>query len=254
MKKLFSLVTIMAVAFAFSCAAAGVNVYAAAKKYPLPKEVWTENYEDDGMISISDIKYDKHGNVKSALLSEMIPVKYTIKYKNKKGVISTVSFGNSEAKGKKYYDKKGRLTKVKAGKDVYKYKTDKKGIIKKVTLNGKKLYGVKKISYHKNGFVSKVVYSNGNVNKYNSSGLMTAVKVKGGSKYTYKYTKKNGKVVKILVKCDGEKYQKTTIKYGKSKTKDVWKYSCLMNYAGGPSNATELYSKGALSGLNALDW
>lgn len=257
-KKLLSLLMVLAVSMTFvlSFAMAGNDVYAAAKspKYYLPTNVWGYDYTTGESSSLNNIKYDKYGNIKSAWLSEMIPVKYTIKYKNKKGVVSAVTYGNSDTTAKKYYDKKGRLKKVKTGKDTYKYKTNKKGIIKNVTRNGKKYYTVKKVKYHKNGFVSKVVYGNGNVNKYNSSGLMTSVKLKNGTKFTYKYTKKNGKVVKAVIKRNGKNYRKYTFEYGKATTKDVWKYSCLIYYAGGPSNAGELYAYSPLSGVNSADW
>lgn len=256
--KLLSIVTVLAVTAAFIAlfAAADGSMYASAKakKYALPKEVEVTYLEDDSKSSLTKIKYDKYGNIKSALISEMIPMKYKVKYRNKKGVISKATFTDGDAVMEKTYDKKGRLKKVKIGSDTYKYSTNKKGIIKKVTLNGKTYYKVKSIKFHKNGFAKKVVYSNGNVNKYNKDGLMTFASEKGGSKYTYKYTKKSGKVVKVIVKRDGVKYKQINLKYGKSKTKDVWKYSTLVNYADGPSNATELYSKCALSGANALNW
>ena len=119
-------------------------------------------------------------------------------------------------------------------------------------IDGKTYYRIKSIKYHKNGFVSKVVYGNGNVNRYNTAGLMTSaiVKTDEGAKYTYKYTKKNGKVVKVIVRRNGELNSKTTVKYGKKSTKDVWKYSCAMSFAGCPTNAYELYAKSTLSGIN----
>lgn len=257
-KRLLSLLTIFAVAmtFVFTYSMTDGNAYAASKtkKYYLPKEIHVVYFDDDSTSSLTEIKYDKYGNMKSAWISEAIPSKYTIKYRNKKGAISTVKYGDGDAVSKKYYDKKGRLTKVKVGSDIYKYTLDKKGTIKKVTLNGKTYYKVKSVKYHKNGFVSKVVYGNGNVNTYNSSGLLTSATEKGGSKYTYKYTKKNGKIVKMVVKRDGENFKKITLKYGKSTTTDVWKYSSIICYANGPSNACELYAKGALSGVNEVDY
>ena len=252
-RSLLSFITVLAAAIAIISviAMASESVYA-AKKYTLPKEANVVYYEDDSKGSYENIKYDKYGNLKSTFISEMINIKYTTKYRNKKGVISKVTFTDGDQVTEKFYDKKGRLTKIKIGSETYKFKTDKKGIIKKVTLNGETYYTVKSIKYHKNGFVSKVVYGNGNVNKYNSSGLMTSVSVKGGAKYTYKYTKKNGNVVKIIVKRDGKKIKQLKLKYGKTKTKDVWKYSCVMNYVDGPTNACELYSKCSLSGINSL--
>ena len=258
-KRLLSLLTILAVAmtFVFSYAMTDGNAYAASKskKYYLPTEISVVYFDEDNTTGgLSNITYDKYGNLTSAIIAEVIPVKYEIKYKDKKGTISSVSYGDGESVSTKIYNNKGRLTKVTAGNDVYSYSKGKKGTIKTVTLNGEQYYNVKKIKFHKNGFVSKVVYSNGNVNKYNSNGLMTSATVKNGPKYTYKYTKKNGKVVKAIVKRDGKNYKQLTFKYGSAKTKDVWKYSCVICYADGPSNACELYAKGSLSGSNALDW
>lgn len=252
-KRILSLLTVVAVAFVFSFVAADNNAYAAskAKKYYLPKEIRTYYYDDDSWGSASKIKYDKYDNVKSALFAEMIPMKYTLTYK-KKGVLSKLVASDGDVLGKKYYDKKGRLKKVTVGKDTYKFKVDKNGIIKKVTLNGKKYYSVKKIKFHKNGFVSMVKYSNGNVNKYNKDGLLTVVKEKKGGKYTYKYYKKGGKVVKMVEFKNGKKTAKVTLKYGKDTTKNVWQYSCVMNYGGAFSNAYELYGMGSLAGFNSF--
>ena len=223
------------------------------KEDSLPKEIRVYTYENDNYSSVSKMKFDKYDNLKSVLVSEMIPVKFTTKYK-KKDVISSVSYTDSEVTVKKSYDKKGRIKKVKAAGSTFKYKMDKKNMIKKVTFNGDKSYSVKKIKYHKNGFASKVVYGNGNVDKYNSDGLLTSAKVKGGPKYTYKYTKKNGKVVKAIVKKNGKKYQKVEIEYGKDTTKNVWKYSCVFSYGGALSYAGELYSEATLSGFNQVGW
>ena len=255
-KRFFSLLTILAVVMTLvvSYAITDDNVYAAStsKKYYLPKEANIVQYGTDGFTRwYSDITYDKYGNLTSAMESDMIPLKYTIKYKDKKGAISRVTYGDGESSAHKYYDNKGRLTKVTCGGKTYKYSKSKKGTISKVTLDGKEYYSVKSIQYHKNGFVSRIVYSNGNVNKYNSSGLMTYAKVKNGPKYTYEYTKKNGKIVKVLVKRDGKKYRKVTYKYGKASTNNVWKYSCIICFTGGPSNATELYANSSVSGSNA---
>lgn len=252
-KRLLSMLTIMAVAmtFVFSFAVTG-DVYAGSKskKYYLPKEIQIEDYEFEYESGLTDPTYDKYGNLTSGVIADAIPLKFTIKYKNKKGTISSVKSSDGDYAIKKTYDKKGRLKKIKAGSDTYKYTTNKKGIISKVTRNGKLYYKVKSIKFHKNGFVSKVVYSNGNVNKYNANGLMTYAKIKNGGKYTFKYTKKNGKVVKAVVKKNGKKIRKVTMKYGSAKTKDVWKYSSVMCFAGAPSNACELYSKCSVSGLN----
>ena len=254
-KKLLSLLAILALAFTFAFVPTNDNVYAAskAKKYYLPKEVRVYYYETDEYSSLSKAKYDKYGNLTSAIISEMIPMKFNIKYKNKKGVISKVTYGDGDALSEKFYDKKGRLTKIKIGADTYKYKLDKKGLIKKATLNGDLDYKVKSIKL-KNGFLSKVVYGNGNVNNYNADGVMTSAVTKDGTKYTYKYTKKSGKIIKILVKRDGKNYKKINLKYGKASTKDVWKFSCLMNYLDGPSNACELYPNSPLSGVNRLNY
>ena len=244
--------------FVFSYAITDGNAYAASKskKYYLPTEI-NVVYFDEGNTteSLSKITYDKYGNLTSAVISEMIPVKYAIKYKDKKGTISSVAYGDGDVVSHKYYNKKGSLSKITIGEYNYTYSKGKKGTIKKVTLNGKKYYNVKSIKFYKNGFVSKVVYNNGNVNKYNSKGLLTSTKEKNGPKYTYKYTKQNGKVVKAVVRRNGKKYKQVTFKYGKAKTKDVWKFSCVVCYADGPSNACELYAKGSLSGsLQPLDW
>ena len=247
--------------FTFTFTFAVSDSFAASKSkktYYLPKSIiCTYNADEEDYIqSLTGIKYDKHGNMTYGVVSETIPYVYKIKYKNKKGLISKVTFGDGEVKATKYFDKKGRLKKTVYGKKKYVYKTDKKGRIKKVTKNGKKLYSVKSIKFHKNGMASKVVYSNGNVTKYNSDGLLTyeTVKKKNGKKdtYTYKYTKKSGKVVKVTVNRNGKKYMKFSVKYGKAKTKDVWKYSTMFSFANGPSYAGEIYSKCALSGFNAL--
>lgn len=259
-KKLTSLLTVTAIAitfvFCFAIASDDVYVSAKSKKYHLPKEISVTNYgeEDDSFGGLANIKYDKYGNMKFAYYSEAIPSTFKIKYRNKKGVISSVTIGEDKVITKKTYDKKGRVKTIKTDTEKYKIKSDKKGIIKKVTLNGKKYYSIKKIKFHKNGFVSSVTYSNGNVNKYNKDGLLTSIKIKGGKKYTYKYTKKKGKIVKIIEKCDGKKTQKVTLKYGKATTKDLWKFSCVVDFAGGPSNATELYAKAALSGVSYIDF
>lgn len=252
-KSLLSLVTItaaaMALVIAFAAADGSLYASAKAKKFVLPKSIKIK-YAENGSSSLTKIKYDKYGNMTSALISEMIPIKYKIKYRNKKGAISSLTYTDGDFSVKKTYNKKGRLTKVKLGKYVYKYTTDKKGTIKKVTINGKTDYTVKSVKYQKNGFISRIVYSNGNVNKYNSNGLMTsAIDKKAGDKYTYKYTKKSGKIVKVAVKKNGKNYKTVTLKYGKSKG-DIWKYSSVICYADGPSNVTELYSQGALSGTN----
>lgn len=257
-KRLLSLFTVMTVAMAFvisfSVADDDVFVSAAAKKYPLPKSIKTLSYEEDEFDSyVSKIKYDKFGNMKSALVSEMIPIKYTMKYRNKKGKLASLVYTDGEYKTKKTYDKKGRLLKINNNGKVYKYKTNKKGIITKVTCDGELYYKVKSISYQKNGFVSKVVYGNGNVNKYNSDGLLSSVSIKGEkAKYKYEYTKKSGKIVKMVIKRNGKMYAKTTLKYGKAKTKDPWKWSCIVGYGGGPTNACELASKCSLGGINSL--
>ena len=233
------------------------DAYAASKskKYYLPTEINFVTFDEDNSSGgLSNITYDKYGNMTSANIGEMIPVKYTIKYKDKKGTLSSVSFGYGDSLSTKSYNKKGLLTKSTFEGSVFNYYKGKKGTIKKVTINGETEYKVKSIKFHKNGFVSKVVYANGNVNKYNSNGLLTSIKIKNGPKYTYKYTKKKGKVVKAVVKRNGKKYEQITFKYGSAKTKDVWKYSCVICYAGGPSNACELYAKSSLSGSNEAPW
>ena len=253
-RYIMSMMLVFAVVFVNAFAFAGTDSYAASKskKYYLPTEIQIVDYSEDGYSSLTDIQYDKYGNLTSALISEMIPVKYTIKYKNKKGAISSVTFGDGDVSAKKTYDKKGRLKQVKYGKDTFKFTSNKKSKIKKVTRNGKNYYKVKSIKFHKNGFASKVVYNNGNVNKYNTDGLLTSATVKGGPKFTYSYTKVNGNVVEMIIYRDGQKYKKVTLKYGNVTTKDVWKYSCVICYAGGPSNACELCANNSLSGFNAI--
>jgi hypothetical protein len=247
---------VFAVTFAFTFAFAGADSYAASssKKYYLPKNVRVTYYDDEDRYgSVTNIKYDKYDNMTSALLSEMIPVTYKIKYRDKKGTISSVTYGDGEVSHKKYYNEKGLLKKV-VNYDKYVYTKNKKGYATKVTCNGKKFYNVKTIKYQKNGFVSKVVYNNGNINYYNSEGLMTSaiVKTDEGAKYTYKYYKKNGKIVKIIAKRNGKKMKKITLEYGKATTKDIWKYSCIMSYTDCPSNAVELCTNNSLSGMNGL--
>ncbi|MBQ6440736.1 MAG: hypothetical protein IJJ06_11585 [Mogibacterium sp.] len=257
-KRLLSLITIMALTMTFVMSFAmsyGSTYAASAKKYYLPNEVLITYYGDDeGTRFYSEIKYDKHDNMKSMLCAEMIPISVTTKYKNNKGKISSVSLTDTEEVIKKTFNDKGRLTKVKMGKDIYKVTSDKNGIINKVTLNGKKYYKVKSIKFHKNGFVSKVVYTNGNKNYYNEDGLMTSAVLKNGKKYTYKYTVKNGKVTKVIVRFDGKKVRKIEYKYSKKSTKDVWQYSCTMCYLSGTSNACELYAKSPLGVYNDFGW
>ena len=256
-KRFQSLLMIIAIAMMFASAFAvldgGLYAEAKTKKYYLPKSSKTVYYDEDRTTSsLQNAKYDKYGNLRSGMILEMIPMQFKAKYRNKKGTLERVSISDGDPVGKKYYNKKGYLTKIKFGKQVYKVSRNKKGLIKKITIDGKTYYRIKSIKYHKNGFVSKVVYGNGNVNRYNTAGLMTSatVKTEGEGKYTYKYTKKNGKVVKVIVRCNGELYSKTTVKYGKKSTKDIWKYSCAMSYAGCPTNAYELYAKSTLSGIN----
>lgn len=262
-KRLLSLFTILALAVTFSAsfAMADGNAYAAGKtkKYYLPAEVRWTNYAENTQGSLTKIKYDKYGNITYGLIAENIPMKFVTKYRNKKGTIASVTYGEQGKNAIKTYDKKGRITKEDGLLDyvkgeTYRYTKNKKGTVIKVTLNGDKYYNVKSIKYHKNGFVKKVVYNNGNINNYNSDGLLTSAiaKTDKGAKYTYKYTKKNGKVVKIAVKRNGKKYSTIKLKYGKASTGDVWKYSCLIDYAGGPSNACELCSNCTLSGNNGL--
>lgn len=248
------IIMVVAITFVFSLVTVNEGLYSSAKtkKYYLPKSVQVTYYEEDLYSSVKKAKYDKYGNLKSALYAETIPLKFKIKYRDKKGTIAKVSYTDGDVTSKKTYDKKGRIKKIVAGGETYKYKLDKKGMIKKVTCDGKTYYKVKSIKFHKNGFVSKAVYGNGRANYYNSDGLLTKIVEKDGTKYTYKYTKKSGKVVKAIVKCNGSKYMKATFKYGKTTTKDVWQYSCLMCNAGGPSNACELYAKGTLSGVNII--
>ena len=254
-KHVLAMLLVFAVTFVFAFAFAGADSYAASKskKYYLPTEIHVDYFDPDEISSwLTDITYDKYGNMTSALISDMIPVTFKIKYRNKKGAIASVTFGDGETTAKKPYDKKGRLTNVKFGSDTYKYTKNKKGKVKKVTRNGKLYYSVKSIKYRKNGFVSKVTYSNGNVNRYNTDGLMTSAVVKNGPKYTYEYTRENGKVVKVLVKRNGVKYKQVTLKYGSATTKDLWKFSSVINYADGPSNAAELCTNNSLSGFNCI--
>ena len=254
-KNILAMVLVFAVTFVFAFAFAGADSYAASKskKYYLPTEIHVDYFGPDESSSwLTDITYDKHGNMTSAVMNDLIPVKFKIKYRSKKGAISSVTFGNGVSAAKKTYDKKGRLTTVKCGSDTYKYTKSKKGKTKKVTHNGKLYYSVKSIKYRKNGFVSKVTYSNGNVNKYNSDGFLTSAVVKNGPKYTYEYTKENGKVVKALVKRNGVNFKQVVFKYGKATTKDLWKYSSVIDFAGGPSNATELCMNNSLSGFNDI--
>ena len=257
-KRLVSLITIMALAMTFviSFALTDGRAYAASsKKYYLPKEAKVTYYGDnDGIPFYSDIKYDKYGNLESLMYADMgdmknmVPVDVTTKYKNSKGKISGVTVTDNKTVIKKTYNDKGCVTKVKIPNNTIKLTSDKNGIISKVTLNGKKLYTVKSIKFHKNGFVSKVVYGDGTKNYYNEDGLLTSA-VKNGKKFTYKYTKEKGKVTKVVIRHDGKKVKKFEFKYSKKSTNDVWKYSCLLCYLGGPSNACELYAKGSLGGI-----
>ena len=254
-KRVVSLLTIMALAMTLVASFAMVdeNAYAASKskKYYLPKQIDFINHNPDGYnFSYKNIKYDKFGNVKSLTTTHTGKYTFKLKYKNKKkGTLKGVTIVNGDYKYNKYYNKKGRLTKIKTPDYEYNYKYNKKGVINKVTRNGEQYYSVKKIKYHKNGFVSQATYSNGNVNKYNSQGLMTSVQEKDGSKYTYTYTKKKGKIVKVVIKCNGKKLYTCKLKYGKAKTKSVWKYSTAMDWFGMPSNARELYGKSSASGF-----
>ena len=262
-KRLVSMVMIAAVVFVFSFTASIDNSYAASKTkyYYLPTSVESSvpyggQQYDFGM---TNIKYDKYGNIKYGVFrSSHKPIKFKIKYRNKKGSIKSVSYTGYIA-GKKTYDKKGRLTTQKFTKggfeDTYKFKTNKKGTINKVTTTtpqSSDWTNVKSIKYYKNGFVKKVVYSDGHVVNYSSNGLLTSSipnPTDGSTKLTYKHIKKNGKVVRVDMYRNGKKCGSTVLKYGKAKTKDVWKYSAAVSYAGGPTNACELYSKSAQSGI-----
>jgi hypothetical protein len=257
-KRLLSLITIMALAMTFvmSFAMTDGSAYAASsKKYYLPKEVKITYYGDnDGIRFYTNIKYDKHDNLKSLEYenmednTNMVSVDVTTKYKNSKGRISSVTVKDNKTVIKKTYNDKGCVTKVKLPDNTIKFTSNKNGIISKVTLNGKKIYTVKSIKFHKNGFVSKVVYGDGTKNYYNEDGLLTSA-VRNGKKFTYKYTVKNGKVTTATIRLNGKKVKKLEFKYSKKSTKDVWKYSCLLCYLGGPSNACELYAKGSLGGI-----
>ena len=115
-KRVFSLLTILAVAmtFVFSYAMTDGDAYAASKskKYYLPTEINFVTFDEDNSSGgLSNITYDKYGNMTSANIGEMIPVKYTIKYKDKKGTLSSVSFGYGDSLSTKSYNKKGLLTK-----------------------------------------------------------------------------------------------------------------------------------------------
>lgn len=256
-KRLLSLLTILAMvmSFAFTFMAVDDNVYASSsKKYYLPTTISVDK-TDDSFYGVSEVKYDKYGNIKSEYSGHVIPDKYNISYRNSKGKLKKVTrIYDEEKTAISTYDKNGRISSIKVvvpgHKATYKYTKNKKGIITKVTRNGKLYYKVKNISYYSNGFVKKVTYSNGNVNYYNRDGLMTKaiVKTDKGAKYTYKYNKKNGKVVKAVEYRNGKKKATYTFEYGKKTTTSVWKYSCAMAWGGGPSNVYELYAKSAQSG------
>lgn len=257
-KRLLSLITIIALAMTFvmSFAMTDGSAYAAgSKKYYLPKEVKVTYYGDnDGIRLFSDIKYDKHDNLKSLMYEDMeamamVPVTVTTKYKNSKGKISAVTVKDNKTVIKKTYNAKGCVKKVKLPDTVIKTTSDKNGIVSKVTVNGNTIIKVKSIKFHKNGFVKKVVYDNGAKNYYNEDGLLTSAVNFRGDKFSYRYTVKNGKVTKVIIRRDGKKVKKFEFKYSKKTTKDVWKYSCMMCYFGGPSNACELYAKGSLGGI-----
>ena len=135
-KKTLSHVIIVLAAvmgFAALSAMANDNAYA-AKKYPLPKEIDVKYYEDDSKATFEKIKYDKYGNLKSVFISEMIKMTYKNKYRNKKGVLSKVEYGDGEQVIEKFYDKKGRLTKVKSGSDTYKFTTNKNDYMETKTM------------------------------------------------------------------------------------------------------------------------
>ena len=256
-KRIISLLAAFALAVTAFCAygvtSGEVNAASKAKTYALPSDVYVHYYGDNRDYGMCDMKYDKFGNLTKGYYNYSFGVNNKIKYRNKKGKIASVTekyYGEKSGTLKKTYDKKGRLTKVKTPKATFKYTVNKKGIIKKVTRNGKLYYSVKSIKYHKNGVVYKVVYNNGDVNYYNSNGLLTKLKVKKDATYTYKYTKKNGKVVKAIAKRNGKKYAKISFYYDNSATtKNVWLYSAAISAAGGgPSNVFEIYAKSAISG------
>ena len=132
-KRLLSLITIMALAMTFvlSFAMTDGSAYAAGStKYYLPKEVKVTYYgDDDGIPLYTDIKYDKHDNLKSLVYEvdgNKIPVEVTTKYKNSKGKISGVTIRDGGTVIKKTYNNKGCVTKVKLPDDTIKITSDKK--------------------------------------------------------------------------------------------------------------------------------
>ena len=79
-RYIMSMMLVFAVVFVNAFAFAGTDSYAASKskKYYLPTEIQIVDYSEDGYSSLTDIQYDKYGNLTSALISEMIPVKITL--------------------------------------------------------------------------------------------------------------------------------------------------------------------------------
>ena len=97
-KKKLSVLSIfvLSLTFIFAFTAIDQNVYAGSKKYNLPKEIYTEYLDDEDSIPthLSNIKYDKYGNVKSYTIKdpeENFKVTYTTKYRDKKGTIASVT-------------------------------------------------------------------------------------------------------------------------------------------------------------------
>ena len=270
LKRLTSTVLITAVALAFSITIGADDSYAASggKTYYLPTNVYMEETgvsKDEvtfDELSVDKIKYDKYGNVTSLYFGG-IPYKFKIKYKNKKGLIKSVTAKTEGKTIKKTYDKKGRLKTVKTPKATYKYQLGKKNTIKKVTKKGKTFYNVKSIKFHKNGFAKKVVYSNGNYITYNKNGLAVTYYSKSEKlkcKYKYTYSKgmlteakeyHNGKL-RVLYHFDYNNYEEGPAK--PAKTKSVWQYSSVMCFLSAPSAAGELYPKSALSGVNNINY
>ena len=108
-----------------------------------------------------------------------------------------------------------------------------------------------KYEYHSNGIPSKITheyilyaedgeYEVKTIEKYDKEGLAkSGVSYRNGKKYdvwSYKYTKKKGKVTKIVCtgKVKGKSYSwKVVYKYGKAKTKDQKKYISIMGMISG---------------------
>lgn len=204
----------------------------AGKKYKLPSKMVSYYYDVDGKWvkdGTTKFSYDKKGNVKKS---------GDIKQKNtyKKGKLARIK---SSYGGERYFNSKGRVIKDKNGKNVVKFKTNKKGYITKAT--GFRKYK-NTIKYHKNGFPSKIKNKSSDFTstiKFDENGILTYTKEPGYNKKHYnerKYTssEENGKLNVIeYAREDGkgewEQVEKYVFTYGKKKTKDKRHYVAMMN-------------------------